>query len=154
MYIATGKEYLLKGDPYHCHCQKTARLLREKMDLSPERLIATFQSRFGPSEWLRPYTDATVKQLAQRGHMLLDPKCKVERIILEEPEQGILRPWVTSEQIHRLREHRLTDEERRFEFLETLGDPAVVLFRAVKKGNERPCVNDNVSHGASRGSAS
>jgi ferrochelatase len=41
--------------------------LREKMDLSPERLITTFQSRFGPSEWLRPYTDATVKELAERG---------------------------------------------------------------------------------------
>jgi ferrochelatase len=61
------KEYLLKGDPYHCHCQRTARLLREKMGLSPEGLITTFQSRFGPSEWLRPYTDATVKELAERG---------------------------------------------------------------------------------------
>jgi ferrochelatase len=61
------KEYLLKGDPYHCHCQKTSRLLRDKMGFPPERLIATFQSRFGPSEWLRPYTDATVKTLAERG---------------------------------------------------------------------------------------
>jgi ferrochelatase len=61
------KEYLLKGDPYHCHCQTTSRLLRDKMGFPPERLIATFQSRFGPSEWLRPYTDATVKTLAERG---------------------------------------------------------------------------------------
>jgi len=61
------KEYLLKGDPYHCHCQKTSRLLRDKMGFPPERLIATFQSRFGPSEWLRPYTDTTVKTLAERG---------------------------------------------------------------------------------------
>jgi ferrochelatase len=61
------KEYLLKGDPYHCHCQTTSRLLRDKMGFPPERLIATFQSRFGPSEWLRPYTDTTVKTLAERG---------------------------------------------------------------------------------------
>jgi ferrochelatase len=61
------KEYLLKGDPYHCHCHTTSRLLRDKMGFPPERLIATFQSRFGPSEWLRPYTDTTVKTLAERG---------------------------------------------------------------------------------------
>jgi ferrochelatase len=61
------KEYLLKGDPYHCHCQKTARLLREKMGCSAQHLITTFQSRFGPAEWLQPYTDETVKALAQQG---------------------------------------------------------------------------------------
>ena len=61
------KEYLLKGDPYHCQCAKTVRLLREALGLAPERLQLTFQSRFGPAEWLRPYTDETVKELARKG---------------------------------------------------------------------------------------
>jgi ferrochelatase len=61
------EEYLRKGDPYHCQCVKTARLLRNKLKLDDERLIMTFQSRFGPAEWLKPYTDATVKALAERG---------------------------------------------------------------------------------------
>ncbi|GAC1330845.1 MAG: ferrochelatase [Beijerinckiaceae bacterium] len=61
------REYLTKGDPYHCHCQKTGRLLREAMGLSPDRFIVTFQSRFGPTEWLQPYTDMTVQALAERG---------------------------------------------------------------------------------------
>ena len=61
------EEYLRKGDPYHCQCVKTARLLRKKLKLDDERLIMTFQSRFGPAEWLKPYTDATVKALAERG---------------------------------------------------------------------------------------
>ncbi|MDE2577517.1 MAG: ferrochelatase [Hyphomicrobiales bacterium] len=61
------KDYLLKGDPYHCQCVKTARLLREKLGFSEEKLRLTFQSRFGPAEWLKPYTDETVKALAQAG---------------------------------------------------------------------------------------
>jgi ferrochelatase len=61
------KDYLLKGDPYHCHCQKTARLLRARLGLSEERFMLTFQSRFGTAEWLQPYTDMTVKALAERG---------------------------------------------------------------------------------------
>lgn len=61
------KEYLLKGDPYHCHCAKTWRLLREELGYSPERMMMSFQSRFGPDEWLKPYTDETVEALAKRG---------------------------------------------------------------------------------------
>lgn len=61
------KEYLLKGDPYYCQCAVTARLLRDKLGLSEERFRLTFQSRFGPDEWLQPYTDETVKALAQGG---------------------------------------------------------------------------------------
>jgi len=60
------EDYLAKGDPYHCQCAKTARLLREKLKLG-DRLILTFQSRFGTAEWLKPYTDATVKSLAESG---------------------------------------------------------------------------------------
>ncbi|HEV7257095.1 MAG TPA: ferrochelatase [Bosea sp. (in: a-proteobacteria)] len=61
------KEYLLKGDPYYCQCAKTWRLLREELGFSTERFRMTFQSRFGPDEWLQPYTDETVKALAQSG---------------------------------------------------------------------------------------
>jgi ferrochelatase len=61
------EEYLEKGDPYYCQCHKTARLLRERLKLDDKQLMLTFQSRFGPAEWLKPYTDATVKSLAERG---------------------------------------------------------------------------------------
>lgn len=66
-YHGVPKEYLEKGDPYHCHCHKTSRLLRERMGWSEDRLITCFQSRFGPKEWLQPYTDETVKSLAEQG---------------------------------------------------------------------------------------
>jgi protoporphyrin/coproporphyrin ferrochelatase len=59
--------YLRKGDPYYCQCHKTARLLREKLKLDESRMMLTFQSRFGPAEWLKPYTNVTVKALAEKG---------------------------------------------------------------------------------------
>ena len=61
------EEYLRKGDPYYCQCAKTARLLRERLGLGEDKLMLTFQSRFGTAEWLKPYTDATVKALAEKG---------------------------------------------------------------------------------------
>ncbi len=61
------KSYLMRGDPYHCHCQKTARLLRERMGMKEGELIITFQSRFGREEWLQPYTDETIEKLARDG---------------------------------------------------------------------------------------
>src|SRR5690606_7976567 len=61
------KSYFEKGDPYYCQCQKTARLLRERLGWPEEKLVVTFQSRFGPEEWLQPYTDKTVEKLAQEG---------------------------------------------------------------------------------------
>jgi protoporphyrin/coproporphyrin ferrochelatase len=61
------QSYFRKGDPYHCHCMKTARLLRERLGWDGDRLRVTFQSRFGPEEWLQPYTDKTVEALAKSG---------------------------------------------------------------------------------------
>ena len=61
------QDYFDKGDPYYCHCAKTTRLLREALGLDEKRLRMSFQSRFGRAEWLKPYTDATVKALAQDG---------------------------------------------------------------------------------------
>lgn len=61
------KSYLEKGDPYHCHCAKTARLLRAALGLDETRFKMSFQSRFGREEWLKPYTDETVRALARSG---------------------------------------------------------------------------------------
>ncbi|MBP1847020.1 ferrochelatase [Rhizobium petrolearium] len=61
------QSYFKAGDPYHCHCQKTGRLLREALGLSEKSFMLTFQSRFGPEEWLQPYTDKTVEKLASEG---------------------------------------------------------------------------------------
>jgi ferrochelatase len=61
------EDYLTRGDPYHCHCVKTARLVKERLGLDEKRFMMSFQSRFGFAEWLKPYTDATVKSLAERG---------------------------------------------------------------------------------------
>lgn len=61
------KSYSDKGDPYYFQCQETAQLLRKKLGWSEEKLQVTFQSRFGPEEWLQPYTDKTVEKLARDG---------------------------------------------------------------------------------------
>ena len=66
-YHGIPKSYFMAGDPYHCQCLKTTRLLREHLGWSDDQLISTFQSRFGPEEWLQPYTDETVENLARDG---------------------------------------------------------------------------------------
>ena len=60
-------ETLVKGDPYYDQCHRTGELIRLRLGLPVDRLIVTFQSRFGSAEWLKPYTDETVKALAARG---------------------------------------------------------------------------------------
>ena len=67
-YHGLPERYLREGDPYHCHCRKTSRLLRERLGWDDERLITAFQSRFGPEEWLKPYTVEEVARLAKEGH--------------------------------------------------------------------------------------
>jgi protoporphyrin/coproporphyrin ferrochelatase len=64
-----------RGDPYFCECQKTARLLAEALELSAERLRITFQSRFGRTEWLKPYTAETLVALGRAGTHTLDVVC-------------------------------------------------------------------------------
>ena len=61
------KRYFMSGDPYHCHCIKTARLLREELKWPEDEILVTFQSRFGPEPWLQPYTDKTIIDLAKNG---------------------------------------------------------------------------------------
>ena len=66
-YHGIPKRYLLNGDPYHCQCHKTSRLLAEKLGLSDDAYMTTFQSRFGREEWLQPYMDETMKSLPKSG---------------------------------------------------------------------------------------
>lgn len=66
-YHGIPKRYLLNGDPYHCECYKTSRLLAEALGLSKDEYMTTFQSRFGREEWLTPYTDETMKALPGQG---------------------------------------------------------------------------------------
>ena len=61
-----------KGDPYHCECQKTGRLLAEALGLAPSQFRLTFQSRFGRAEWLKPYTDKTLEELGRKGVKRVD----------------------------------------------------------------------------------
>jgi protoporphyrin/coproporphyrin ferrochelatase len=107
------KEYLLKGDPYHCQCVKTWRLLRERMGWPQERFRISFQSRFGPDEWLRPYTDETVKALAESG---------VKRM-------AIVAPGFSADCLETLEE---LDVENRHIFMEHGGEEFAYL----------PCLND------------
>ena len=69
------KSYLMKGDPYHCECLKSGRLLGESLGLEPGQYIVTFQSRFGKAEWLKPYTAPTIEKLAKGGCQRIDIFC-------------------------------------------------------------------------------
>tara|TARA_X000000368_G_scaffold397034_1_gene365803 strand:- start:331 stop:1323 length:993 start_codon:yes stop_codon:yes gene_type:complete len=64
-YHGIPKSYFDKGDPYHCYCHKTTRLIKEKFN--KVEIQTTFQSRFGPQEWLTPYTDKTLEELPKKG---------------------------------------------------------------------------------------
>ena len=66
-YHGVPKRYLMQGDPYHCHCQKTTRLLKERLAWDDTEIKTTFQSKFGPEEWLQPYTVKEVARLAEAG---------------------------------------------------------------------------------------
>lgn len=63
------------GDPYHCECHKTGRLIAEGLDIARERVLVTFQSRFGKAEWLKPYTQPTLESLAAEGIERVDVMC-------------------------------------------------------------------------------
>ena len=69
------KRTLLLGDPYHCDCRKTARLLAMRLGLSNEQWVVTFQSRLGRAEWLQPYTEPTLVALARQGVTRVDVIC-------------------------------------------------------------------------------
>jgi ferrochelatase len=105
---------LLLGDPYHCECLKTARLLGERLALKKDELVVTFQSRFGKAEWLQPYTEPTLVELARQGIARVDLMC----------------PGFTSDCLETLEE---IDQEAREAFLEAGG----------KEFHYIPCLNDS-----------
>jgi ferrochelatase len=106
------QQTLEKGDPYHCHCQKTARLLREALRERPEfagvRFETTFQSRFGPAAWLEPSTDATLMAEGDKG---------TKRLV-------VAAPGFAADCVETLEELAL---EGRDEFLEHGGEDYAVL---------------------------
>ena len=114
-YHGIPKKYFIKGDPYHCYCHKTTRLIKEKFDeISIE---TTFQSRFGPQEWLRPYTDKTLEKLPAEG------KKKVL----------VICPGFSSDCVETLEEISIQGKES---FLKNGGENYDVV----------PCLNDNDDH--------
>jgi ferrochelatase len=66
-YHGIPKSYADAGDPYPTHCETTTALLRERLNMPEDKLLMSYQSRFGRTEWLQPYTDKTVKKLAKSG---------------------------------------------------------------------------------------
>lgn len=74
-YHGVPKRYLLQGDPYFCECHKTSRLLAERLGLQDGEWMTTFQSRFGREEWLKPYTDETLKSLPGEGVNFVQVVC-------------------------------------------------------------------------------
>lgn len=101
------------GDPYHCECHKTARLLAEKLGLARDAYTVTFQSRFGKAKWLEPYTEPTLVAMAQKGLKRVDLVC----------------PGFTSDCLETLEEIRMEAQEafkhaggERFEYIECLND--------------------------------
>ena len=116
-YHGIPKRYLINGDPYHCFCLKTTRLVKEKMRLSDDKVITTFQSRFGREEWLKPYTSEILKELPSKG---------IKDI-------HIISPGFSADCLETLEE---LEEENREYFIESGG----------KQYKYIPCLNDNNEH--------
>ena len=74
-YHGIPKRYFLNGDPYHCQCHKTTRLLRDRLGLAEDRILVTFQSLFGREEWIKPYTEDTLRAMPGAGVRKLDVIC-------------------------------------------------------------------------------
>ena len=117
-YHGMPKRYLMQGDPYHCQCQKTTRLLKERLGWEDSQIATTFQSVFGPEEWLRPYTVEEVARLAR-----------------EEGKKNIavIAPAFSADCIETLEE---INEEIKESFEEAGGEDFTYI----------PCLNDEAAH--------
>ncbi|MBH43619.1 MAG: ferrochelatase [Rickettsiales bacterium] len=115
-YHGIPKKYFDKGDPYHCYCYKTTRLITEGLKAKIP-ILTTFQSRFGPEEWLKPYTDKTLEELPAQGK---------KKILL-------ICPGFSSDCVETLEEISMEGKET---FLEAGG----AKFELI------PCLNDNKDH--------
>ena len=114
-YHGIPKKYFDKGDPYHCYCYKTTRLMKEKF--STIDIQTTFQSRFGPQEWLTPYTDKTLEGLPSKG---------LKKLLL-------ICPGFSSDCVETLEEINIQGRES---FLKNGGEKFDLI----------PCLNDNADH--------
>jgi protoporphyrin/coproporphyrin ferrochelatase len=114
-YHGIPKKYFDKGDPYYCYCQKTTRLIVEKF--SKIKIQTTFQSRFGPQEWLTPYTDKTLESLPRKG---------VKNLL-------VICPGFASDCVETLEEIDIQGKES---FLKNGGEKFDLI----------PCLNDNIEH--------
>ena len=114
-YHGIPKKYFDKGDPYHCYCHKTTRLISEKFN--SVEIKTTFQSRFGPQEWLQPYTDKTLENLPSEGVKNILTMC----------------PGFSSDCVETLEEILIQGKES---FMESGG----------KNFDMVPCLNDNDDH--------
>ena len=117
-YHGVPKRYLMEGDPYHCQCQKTTRLLKERLGWDDTRITTTFQSRFGPEEWLQPYTVEEVARLPRE-----DGKKNI----------AVIAPAFSSDCIETLEE---INEEIKESFEEAGGEHFTYI----------PCLNDDDAH--------
>ena len=81
--------------------------------------------------------------------MVIHAKRHHERAIPQQPKQCVLRPWEAREQIHRLREYRLADEERRVQFLDAGGSPEMMSLRPIEESDKRSGINDGLHHARS-----
>ncbi|NPD18685.1 ferrochelatase [Alterinioella nitratireducens] len=116
-YHGMPERYLMQGDPYHCQCQKVTRLLREKLGWDKNSIVTSFQSKFGPEEWLKPYTVEEVARLAEAGK---------KRI-------AVIAPAFSADCIETLEE---INEEIRDAFIEAGGEGFTYI----------PCLNDDDAH--------
>jgi len=116
-YHGLPERYLTEGDPYHCQCQKTTRLLKERLGWDDSAIMTTFQSKFGPEEWLKPYTVEEVARLAQSGKKNI----------------AICAPAFSADCIETLEE---INEEIRESFEEAGGETFTYI----------PCLNDDDAH--------
>ncbi|MAW08445.1 MAG: ferrochelatase [Halobacteriovoraceae bacterium] len=116
-YHGMPKRYLMQGDPYHCQCQKTTRLLRERLGWDESQITTTFQSVFGPEEWLRPYTVEHVADLAKQGKKNI----------------AVMAPAFSADCIETLEE---INEEIQESFVHAGGESFTYI----------PCLNDDADH--------
>ncbi|WP_121629422.1 ferrochelatase [Tropicibacter alexandrii] len=116
-YHGMPKRYLMQGDPYHCQCQKTTRLLKERLGWDDTQIVTTFQSVFGPEEWLKPYTVDHVAELAKQGKKSI----------------AICAPAFSADCIETLEE---INEEIRESFEHAGGEDFLYI----------PCLNDDPAH--------
>ena len=114
-YHGIPKSYFDKGDPYQCYCQKTTRLISEKFNKI--KIKTTFQSRFGPQEWLKPYTDKTLEELPKKG---------IKNLL-------IICPGFASDCVETLEEINMAGRET---FIDNGG----------KNFDLIPCLNDSLKH--------